>query len=50
MQIKDICEITGKTREEVEEMLKKEDIIELKLTEKVRHWLLNDRGNKLKNA
>jgi|TARA_B100001971_G_C18260456_1_gene586301 hypothetical protein len=37
MQIKDICEITGKTREEVEEMLKKEDIIELKLTEKVRH-------------
>jgi len=34
MQIKDICEITGKTREEVEEMLNKEGIMELKLTEK----------------
>ena len=34
MQIKEICEITGKTREEVEAMLSKQDIIELKLTEK----------------
>ena len=34
MQIKDICEITGKTREEVEEMLNKSDVMELKLTEK----------------
>ena len=34
MQIKEICEITGKTREEVEKMLEKDDIIELKLTEK----------------
>lgn len=34
MEIKDICELTGKTREEVEEMLKQDDVIELKLTEK----------------
>jgi len=34
MQIKDICEITGKTRQEVEEMLKKDGVMELKLTEK----------------
>ena len=34
MQIKDICEITGKTREEVEEMLNKEEVMEIKLTEK----------------
>ena len=34
MQIKDICEITGKTREEIERMLDKAEIIELKLTEK----------------
>ena len=34
MQIKDICEITGKTREEIEKMLEKDDVIELKLTEK----------------
>jgi translation initiation factor 1 (eIF-1/SUI1) len=34
MQIKDICEIMGKTREEIESMLQKQDIIELKLTEK----------------
>lgn len=34
MQINEICEITGKTREEIEKMLEKDDIIELKLTEK----------------
>lgn len=34
MQIREICEIMGKTREEIEKMLEKEDIIELKLTEK----------------
>jgi len=34
MQIKDICEITGKTREEIERMLDKAEVIELKLTEK----------------
>ena len=34
MQIKEICEITGKTREEVEKMLEKDEVIELKLTEK----------------
>jgi len=34
MQIKDICEIMGKTREEIQRMLDKEDVIELKLTEK----------------
>ena len=34
MEIKEICEITGKTRQEVEDMLKRQDVIELKLTEK----------------
>lgn len=34
MQIKEICEIMGKTREEVEKMLEKDEVIELKLTEK----------------
>ena len=34
MQIKDICEIMGKTREEIQRMLDKDDVIELKLTEK----------------
>ncbi len=34
MQIKDICEIMGKTREEIEDILQKGDVIELKLTEK----------------
>ena len=34
MEIKEICEVTGKTRQEVENMLKKQDVIELKLTEK----------------
>ena len=34
MQIKDICEIMGKTREEIHRMLDKGDVIELKLTEK----------------
>ena len=34
MQIKEICELTGKTREEIEKMLEKDDVIELKLTEK----------------
>jgi hypothetical protein len=34
MQIKEICEIMGKTREEVERILKNEDVIELQLTEK----------------
>ena len=34
MQIKDICEITGKTKEEIERLLDKEEVIELKLTEK----------------
>ena len=34
MQIKDICEITGKTKEEIERLLDKEEVIELKLIEK----------------
>ena len=34
MQIKDLCEITGKTREEIQQILDKGDIIELRLTEK----------------
>jgi len=34
MHIKEICEITGKTREEVVKMLEKDEVIELKLTEK----------------
>jgi len=34
MQIKEICEITGKTRKEIENILDKQDFIELKLTEK----------------
>jgi hypothetical protein len=34
MEIKDICELTGKSRREIEKMLEKEDVIELKLTEK----------------
>ena len=33
MRIKDICELTGKTREEIEDILDKQDIIELKLIE-----------------
>ena len=34
MQINEICEITGKTREEIKHVLDKEDFIELNLTEK----------------
>ncbi len=34
MQIKEICEITGKTRKEIENLLETNDVIELKLTEK----------------
>ena len=34
MRIKDICELTGKTREEIEDILDKQDVIELKLIEK----------------
>lgn len=34
MQIKELCEIMGKTRDEIEKILEKDDIIELKLTEK----------------
>jgi hypothetical protein len=34
LNIKDLCEIMGKSRKEVEDLLKNEDIIELKLTEK----------------
>ena len=34
MQINEICEITGKTREEIEKMLDRTDVIELRLTEK----------------
>lgn len=34
MQINEICEITGKTRAEIESILNKEGVIELKLTEK----------------
>lgn len=33
MKINEIAELTGKTRKEVENMLNKEDFIELKLTE-----------------
>jgi len=34
MEIKDICELTGKTREKVEKILERDGVIELKLTEK----------------
>ena len=34
MQIKDLCEITGKTKEEIQKILDQGDIIELRLTEK----------------
>ncbi len=34
MQINEICELTGKTRKEIENILDKQDIIEIKLTEK----------------
>ena len=34
MKIKDICKITGKPREEIKKMLDRDEIIELKLTEK----------------
>ena len=34
MRIKEICEIMGKTRKEIEELLEKQDVIELKLTER----------------
>lgn len=34
MEIREICEVTGKTREEIENMLDKEDFIELNLTER----------------
>ena len=34
MQIKDLCEITGKTREEIQKILDQQDFIEIKLTEK----------------
>jgi hypothetical protein len=33
MKIDEIAEITGKTRKEVENLLSKQDVIELKLTE-----------------
>jgi uncharacterized protein YvpB len=34
MKIDEIVEITGKTREEVKDMLDKQDLIEIKLTER----------------
>ena len=34
MRIKEICEIIGKTRKEIEELLEKQDVIELNLTER----------------
>jgi len=34
MQIKDLCEVTGKTREEIQKILDEGDIIELRLTER----------------
>ena len=34
MRIKELCELMGKTREEMEKLLKTEDVIELRLTEK----------------
>jgi len=34
MRIKEICEIMGKTRKEIEELLEKQDVIELNLTER----------------
>ena len=34
MQIKDLCEVTGKTREEIQKILDEGDVIELRLTEK----------------
>ena len=34
MQIKDLCEITGKTKEEIQKILDKDNVIELRLTEK----------------
>lgn len=32
--IREICELTGKTRREIEAMLKSDDVIELNLTER----------------
>ncbi|MBS3103182.1 hypothetical protein J4458_07100 [Candidatus Woesearchaeota archaeon] len=34
MKIDDLAVLLGKTRREIEEMLKKDDVIELRLTEK----------------
>ena len=34
MLIQEICELTGKTRGEIESMLKSDDVIELNLTER----------------
>lgn len=34
MRINELCELMGKTREEMEQLLKNEEVIELKLTEK----------------
>jgi len=34
MRINELCELMGKTREEIEQLLKNEEVIELKLTEK----------------
>lgn len=34
MEIREICEVTGKTRKEIENILEKEDFIELNLTER----------------
>ncbi len=43
MKIEDLAELMGKTRFEVEEMLKREDVIELNLNErKARHTKYED--------
>lgn len=43
MKIEDLAEVLGKTRFEIEEMLKKEEVIELNLNErKARHAKYDD--------
>lgn len=46
MKIDDVAELLGKTRYEVEEMLRTSDVIELKLSERKSKY--NENGNDLK--
>jgi hypothetical protein len=44
MKLKELASLMGKTRKELEEMLKQDDIIELKLTEKNNGKIKDDGG------